>query len=67
LDPQVIILGGDACYFGEKEISFLKQRIERHLPLVQNIIPSRLNNKACLYGAIKTGLDRVEERITDIW
>jgi len=67
LDPQVIILGGDACYFKEKEINFLKQRIERHLPLLQNIVPSKLNNKACLYGAIKAGLDRVEERITDIW
>jgi glucokinase len=67
LDPEVIILGGDACYFGEKEITFLKQRIEQYLPLTQNIVPSKLNNKACLFGAIKTGLSRVEERITDIW
>ena len=67
LDPQVIILGGDACCFGEKEITFLKQRIEHHFPLVQNIIPSKLNKQACLYGAIKMGLDRVEERIAAIW
>ena len=67
LDPQVIILGGDACCFQEKEIVMLKQKIERHLPLSQNIIPSRLDKKACLYGAVKMGLDRVEERITDIW
>ena len=67
LDTQVIILGGDACCFGEKEIALLKQKIEKYLPLVQNIIPSKLNKNACLYGAIKIGLDRVEERITDIW
>ena len=67
LDPQVIILGGDACCFGEKEIAFLKQRIEKHWLLVENIIPSKLNKQACLYGTIKMGLDRVEERITDIW
>jgi len=67
LDTQVIILGGDACRFGEREIALLKQKIEKYLPLVQNIIPSKLNKNACLYGAIKTGLDRVEERITDIW
>jgi len=67
LDPQVIILGGDACCFGEKETSLLKQKIELHLPLVQNIIPSMLDKKACLYGAIKMGLDRIEERIIDIW
>jgi len=67
LDPQVIILGGDASYFREKEITRLKQRIEQYLPLVQNIITSKLDKKACLYGAIKAGLDRVEERITDIW
>ena len=67
LDPQVIILGGDACCFGEKEIALLKQRIEQHFPLVQNIIQSKLNKQACLYGAIKMGLDRVEERIAAIW
>ena len=67
LDPQVIILGGDACYFKEMEITFLKRRIEQYLPLTQNIVPSKLNSKACLYGAIKTGLDRIEKRITDIW
>ena len=67
LDPEVIILGGDACCFKEGDISYLKQRIETHFLLVQNIIPSKLDKKACLYGAIKTCLDRVEERITDIW
>jgi len=66
LDPQVIILGGDAGSFGEKEIAVLKKRIEEHFPL-PNIIPSKLQKQACLYGAIKMGLDRVEKRITDIW
>ena len=67
LDPQVIILGGDACRFGEHEISLLKRRMEKYLPLVHNIVPSTLNKQACLFGAIKAGLDRVEERITDVW
>jgi predicted NBD/HSP70 family sugar kinase len=67
LDPQIIILGGDAGSFTEKEIAFLKSSIEKHSSLVQNIIPSILNKKACIYGAIKTGLDRIEERIIDIW
>ena len=67
LDPQVIVLGGDASCFGEKEIATLKQKIELHLPLVQNIIPSILDKNSCLYGAIKMGLDRIEERIIDIW
>ena len=67
LDPQVIILGGDACCFKEKEITYLKQRIERYFPLSQNIILSMLDKKACLYGAVKMGLLRVEERITGIW
>ena len=67
LDPQVIILGGDASCFGEREITFLKQKIEQHLPLIQDIIASKLDKKACLYGAVKTGLDRIEKRITDVW
>jgi len=67
MDPQVIILGGDACSFGEKEVSMLKHRVEQNFPLTQNITPSMLNKQACLYGAIKMGLDRVEERITSIW
>ena len=67
LDPQVIILGGDACCFGDRETALLKQKVEQNFPLVQNIIPSKLNKQACLYGAIKMGLDRVEECITDIW
>jgi len=67
LDPQVIILGGDACCFGEKELTLLKQKVEKYLPLPQNIITSKLNKKACLFGAIKMGLDRIEERIVEIW
>ena len=67
LDPQVIILGGDAGCFGEREIAFLKQKVEQHLPLIQDIITSNLDKKACLYGAVKTGLDRIEKRITDVW
>ena len=67
LDSQVIILGGEACSFGEEEIASLKQRIEQHFFLSQNIIVSSLKNKACLYGAIKNGLNRVEERIVEIW
>ena len=67
VDPQVIILGGDACNFGEKEIGFLKQRMEQYFPSTYNIITSKLSKKSCLYGAIKTGLDYVEDRITNIW
>jgi predicted NBD/HSP70 family sugar kinase len=67
LDPQVIILGGDACYFSDKEITLLKQKIVQHFPLEQNIITSRLHKQACLYGAVKVSLDHVEKRITDLW
>jgi len=67
LDPQVIILGGDACCFGEKEIITLKKLMEQHLPPAQNIVPSMLDKKACIFGAIKRGLDQVEERIINIW
>ena len=67
LDPQVVILGGDACNFGEKEITHLKRRISQFFPITLNIIPSLLKKQACLYGAIKMSLDRVETRITDIW
>ena len=67
LDSQVIILGGEACCFEEEEIASLKKRIEQYFFLSQNIIVSSLKNKACLYGAIKNSLNRVEERIVDIW
>ena len=67
LDPQVVILGGDACRFGDKEIRVLKEHMERYLPLTQHIVPSKLNKQACLLGAIKVGLDRVERRITEVW
>ena len=67
VDTQVIILGGDACSFGEKEISLLKQRLEQYLPLKQNIVTSKLNKNACLYGAIKVGIDRIDKHITDFW
>jgi len=67
LDPHVIIIGGDGSSFGEKDIDFLKQRIERFFPLSQNIITSTLKNKACLHGAIKTGLERVDARINETW
>jgi predicted NBD/HSP70 family sugar kinase len=67
VDPQVIILGGDAGSFSENETVLLNDSIKKHFPLVQNIIPSALNKKACIYGAIKTGIDRVDELITDMW
>ena len=51
----------------EKEINALKKNIDSRLPLNQKIIPSSLNKKAALYGAVKIGLDRVEELITEIW
>ncbi|MCL2880075.1 MAG: ROK family transcriptional regulator [Treponema sp.] len=65
-DPQVIILGGDACSFTENHIRLLKNRIEKYFPPVQNIIPSALGGKAGVYGAIKAGLDYIEELITDV-
>ena len=68
LDPQVIILGGEAIsFFGEKEMAQLKQRMDQYYPLTQNIVSSKLDKNACIYGAIKRGLDMVEERIIDIW
>ena len=67
LDPDVIILGGDACSFKQREINHLKKKIEPHFPFPHNIIISGLEKKASLYGAIKMGLSRVEERITEIW
>jgi len=67
VDPRIIVLGGDACNFREKEIAFLKQKMDRYLPHTPKIITSKLSNKACLFGAIKTGLDRATERIAEIW
>jgi len=67
LDPQVIILGGDACSLGDNEIAYLKARMGRLFPLEQNILASSLGKNACLSGAIKSGLDRVEDRITKVW
>ena len=67
LDPEVIILGGDACSFNGNEIDLLKQRIEQHFPISHNIIISKLDKKASLYGAIRMGFNKVEERITEVW
>lgn len=67
LDPQVIILGGDAGCFEQEDLHFLHQRMQRYYPLEQHILTSTLDKKACLYGAVKNGLDRVEDRITEIW
>ena len=66
-DPEVIILGGDACNLRDNDISLIKERIEKNFPLTQNIVRSELNKNACLYGAIKMGLDHIGEKITDIW
>jgi len=66
-DPRVIILGGDAVSFGEREITTLKHKIKQHLPFIQDIIISKLDKNACLYGAIKSGLDHIEKRIIGIW
>ena len=66
-DPQVIILGGDACCFSKKEIKLIKQKMKTYFPYNQNIVTSRLGNESCLYGAVKVGIDYVEDRITNIW
>lgn len=65
LDPQVIILGGDACNFEKVDVAFLKNKLEACLPLNQNIILSKLEKQGCLYGAIKIGLDEVEKGIME--
>ena len=66
-DPQAVILGGDACCFGTKEMATLERHVKRLMPLEQRFMISKLNKKAGVYGAIKVGLDRVEERIVDVW
>lgn len=63
LDPQVIILGGDASGFTPEDIAGMKATIEEAFPVEQKIIRSSLNKKAGIHGAIRMGLDRVEERI----
>lgn len=63
LDPQVIILGGDASHFDDDDVGFLKSRFDDYFPLNQKIIRSGLDKQACIYGAIKLGLDLIEERI----
>jgi len=67
LDPQVIVLGGDASSFKEREITRLKQRIEQYFPISLNIVVSMLDKKACLYGAIKMSLQEAERQIAGFW
>jgi len=43
------------------------KKIEHYFSVNQSIIASKLDKKACLYGAIKRGLDRIEERIIEVW
>lgn len=63
LDPQVILLGGDGGSLDEADTDYLSGRIAQHLPPARTILTSRLDKKACIFGAISTALDRVEELV----
>jgi len=67
LDPQIIILGGDACSLTDNELILIQNHMEEKFPISHKLILSTLEKKACIYGAIKTGLDYAEKRITELW
>lgn len=65
LDPELVVINGEIISLGEDFLKTLKNEVYKITPYKREIVYSKLEEKAGLYGAIKNGLNYIED-IEDI-
>ena len=60
LDPEIIVINGEIIELGDDFLQFLTEEINNIIPYRRKLVFSDLKDKACIYGAIKNGLNHIE-------
>ncbi|GEM_PF-5523011 len=61
LDPELVVINGEIISLGEDFLKTLKNEVYKITPYKREIVYSKLEEKAGLYGAIKNGLNYIED------
>lgn len=60
LDPEIVVINGAVVSFGDDFLNYLTEEIYNIIPYRRKVVFSELKNRACIYGAIKNGLEHIE-------
>ena len=60
LDPEIVAINGEIIAFGNDFLEFLTEEIYKIIPYRRQVVFSQLKDRACIYGAIKNGLEYIE-------
>jgi predicted NBD/HSP70 family sugar kinase len=63
LDPEIVVINGAVVLFGDDFLNYLTEEIYNIIPYRRKVVFSELKNKACIYGAIKNGLEHIEKML----
>jgi predicted NBD/HSP70 family sugar kinase len=61
LDPEIVVLNGEILELGEEFLELLRSEVYKLTPYKRKIVFSKLERKSGVFGAIKNGLDWIEE------
>lgn len=60
LDPEIVAINGEIIAFGDDFLNYLTEEIYKIIPYRRQVVFSQLKDRACIYGAIKNGLEYIE-------
>ena len=63
LDPEIVVINGEIVKLGEDFLNLLRNEIYDITPYKREIVFSKLKNKSGIYGAIRNGLNYIENVI----
>jgi predicted NBD/HSP70 family sugar kinase len=61
LDPEIVVLNGEILELGKDFLDLLRSEVYKLTPYKRKIVFSKLEKKSGVFGAIKNGLDWIEE------
>jgi len=67
IDPEVVILGSEAAFLRDQDISRIKDILCKTSPVVPEIRVSQLRENAGVMGGIKVAIASAEENLINYW
>ena len=67
LNSEMVILGGVSEIFTDKNLSVIREILEKICPFVPEVVTSKLGGDASIVGGVKVALDYAEEQIVMLW
>ena len=67
LNPEMIILAGDAAEFRKSDVQRMRDVLQRSCPMAPIIRRADLGNNTSIYGGICVALEHAEQKLADLW